>query len=451
MTTTLTKHERYLEDFRALEQAADGSQPGWLCQLRHEAMARFEQLGFPTARRGNEKWKYTNIAPIADAAFWYSASPGMSRVKATALRRVAPRRKEWTTLVFVDGRYAPALSSVPSDGGGLRVASLAEAFHTEQGLVQQHVAKHAAFEDDGFAALNTAFLADGAFVHVAGGEVHAPVHLLFVATDSAQPQVSYPRTLVVTERNTKLTLVETYVGLGEGAYFNDAVTEVVVGDGSAVDHYKVTLESANAFHVAMTRATVGQDALFSTTAFAKGGALARHDLHMALAGRGSSCRLNGLHLTAGREHIDNHVQIDHAAPYSQSYQYVKGILTGTSHAVYTGRVLIRKGAVKSNAKQADKNLILSERAEVDTKPSMEIYCDDVKATHGATAGQIAEAEEQIFYMRSRGLDEKTAAALLIRGFAKEILDTVRLEPLRAFLDGVTDRALPEFQFEGSGG
>lgn len=449
MTTTLTKYERYLADFRALEQSVDGSQPAWLRQLRREAMARFEALGFPTARRGNEKWKYTNVAPIAEASFTH-APQAASAPKLPALRRRAPWRADWTTLVFVDGRFESGLSTALTNGADVRAVSLAQALRMDEALVQRHLAKYATYEDDGFTALNTAFLHDGAFVHVAGADVrHAPVHLLFVTSRGKKPQVAYPRVLVVTERNTNLTLVETYAGMGDGLSFNDAVTEVALGDGSRVDHYRVTLESPQALHVGMTRAHVGQNASFFTTTFAKGAALARNDLLMTLAGRGASCSLNGLHLTAGREHIDNHVNIDHAAPHSTSYQYVKGILTGSSHAVYTGRVLIQKSAVKSNARQSDKNLILSEHAEVDTKPSMEIYCDDVKATHGATAGQIAETEEQLFYMRARGLDEKMAAALLIRGFAKEVLDTVKLAPLRDYLGRVTDRALPEFQFEGS--
>ncbi|MBM3947090.1 MAG: Fe-S cluster assembly protein SufD, partial [SAR202 cluster bacterium] len=349
MTTTLT-HHRYLAEFRALEQSVDGNQPAWLRRLRRDAATRFEALGFPTARRGNEKWKYTNVAPIAQAEF--TRAPAAPAPSLAALKRRAPWRPDWTTLVFVDGRFAPGLSTSATNGTGVRAVSLAEALRTDEAILQRHFARHAAYDDDGFTALNTAFLHDGAFVHVAGPDVvHAPVHLLFVASRSRAPQVAYPRVLVVTERNTRLTLVETYASLADTPSFNAAVTEIALGEGSRVDHYKVTLESPQAFHVGVTSADVGRDASFSTTAFARGASLARHDLLMTLTGQGAACSLNGLHLTSGREHIDNHVNIDHAAPHSTSYQYVKGILTGRSHAVYTGRVLIQQHAVKSSARQ----------------------------------------------------------------------------------------------------
>jgi Fe-S cluster assembly protein SufD len=326
---------------------------------------------------------------------------------------------------------------------------LVEALKTQPRLVQAHLAKHVDVEQDPFAALNTAFLHDGAVVHVIGKDAALPVvQLLFVSTDAQQQQVSHPRALLVTGLHAKLTLVETYVSLGTHANFTNTVTEIAVGEGSTVDHYKLLLENPAGFHVGTTQVDVGKDGTYNTWSFARGTALARNDLTINLSGHGAGTRLNGLHLTRGNEHIDNAINIDHQQPYTTSWQYVKGILAEDSHAVYTGRVVIQRPAVKSLAQQADKNLLLSDNAEVDTKPSMEIWCDDVKASHGATAGQIAEAQEAMFYMQSRGIDRETASKLLVRGFANEVLQTVSLRPLHAFLEKLLDTALPEFQFQG---
>ena len=244
-------------------------------------------------------------------------------------------------------------------------------------------------------------------------------------------------------RHSKLTVVESYVSLSRGRYFTNALAEIVVGDGAEVEHYRLLMESGDAFHVGTTRVHQGQDSTFSSLSFALGCALARNDLHVFLDAPGSSCFLNGLYMTWGKQHIDNHISIDHVKPHTTSAQYYKGILGGRSRAVFSGKVRVHKDAQKSSARQTDKNLILSEGAEVDTQPSLEIFADDVQCNHGATAGDISH--DALFYLRSRGLDLETASSLLIRVFAGEIIDTVRLEPFRAYLDRVTTEALPSLQ------
>ncbi|MEE8385689.1 MAG: Fe-S cluster assembly protein SufD [Dehalococcoidia bacterium] len=434
----------YQADFRTFKKGVSAKGPPWLRQVRQQALSRFSELGFPTARRGNEKWKYTNVGPIADAAFSYPfhSSP---EVKPAGIRRVAPWNDSWETIVFVNGRYSRPLSAAPAALNGARVTNLAEAVRADGDVIENHLARHAAFEDDGFTALNTAFLRDGAFVHLPKGEsLPSPLHLVFVTTGDAEPTASYPRTLIVAGANSRLTVIESYVSLSSARYFTDAVTEIVLANGAQVEHYRLLLESADAFHVGTSRVYQGRDSTFSSMSFARGAAIGRNDFRVLLDGPGSSCTLNGLYVTTGSQHVDNYINIDHAKPHTTSRLNYRGILDGKSRAVFGGTVLVRQGAVKADSHQADKNLILSEQAEVDSKPGLEIYADDVKCGHGATVGTVAE--DAIFYMRSRGLDPETATAFLIKGFASEIIDAVRLQPLRSYLERLVWRALPGVRF-----
>ncbi len=438
--TPAARYKRYLADFRAFERGVPAKGPGWLRQVRQQALSRFSELGLPTARRGNEIWKYTNVGPIADAAFSYPFHVS-SEVKPADVRRVAPWHDGWASVVFVNGRYSRALSAAADALDGARVTNLAEAVLADGDVIEKHLARHATFEDDGFTALNTAFLQDGAFVHVPEGESPpSPLHLIFVTTGDAQPTASYPRTLIVAGANSRLTVIESYVSLSPARYFTDAVTEIVLADGAQIEHYRLLLESADAFHVGTSRVYQGRDSTFSSTSFARGAAIGRNDFRVLLDEPGSSCFLKGLYVTSGTQHVDNYINIDHAKPHTRSRLYYRGILDGSSRAVFGGIVLVRPGAVKADSHQEDKNLILSEEAEVDSKPSLEIYADDVKCGHGATAGTVAE--DAIFYMRSRGLDPETATAFLIKGFASEIIDGVRVPPLRAYLGRLVWRALP---------
>ena len=308
-------------------------------------------------------------------------------VEPAELRQVAPWEESWTNLVFVNGHYSQALSTSSAQANGVLATNLAEAVSRDGGLVEQHLARYASFDDDGFAALNTAFLQDGAFIHLPEGEsLPSPLHLVFVTTDSAEPIASYPRTLVVAGRHSRMTVIESYIGLSDARYFTNAVTEMVLEDGAEVEHYRVLKESPDAFHVGTSRVHQGQDSTFSSTSFAVGSALGRYDLYTLLDGTGSSCFLNGLYLTSGTQHMDNYLNIDHAKPHGTSRLYYKGILDGKSRAVFGGVVLVRKDAQKTNAHQSDKNLILSAEAEVDSKPSLLIYADDVKCGHGAHRG-----------------------------------------------------------------
>ena len=444
MTQARTKYESYLSDYRAAEREATG--PAWLRDIRADAIARFEEVGFPTARRGNERWKYTSVAPIARAEFEYDPRRRLNGLRAEIVSSSVPWHDSWRRLVFVDGVFAPALSSSPAAMGEVQASSLGEAVSSDPAGVEKHLASHASFENDGFTALNTAFVRDGAFVQIpAGVSVEIPLHLIFLSTGSAEPTVSYPRVLVVAKAGSKANVIESYVGLDVGRYFSNAVSEMVLEEGAEVEHYRLQAESESAFHVGVARVVQAEGSTYASRAFFKGASLGRYDLSVLLEGPNSACHLGGLYTTSGTQHLDNNINIEHAGPHTTSRLSYKGILDGRSRAVFGGTVVVRKEAQKTDALQSDKNLVLSPYAEVDSKPALFIYADDVKCGHGATAGNIDE--ETVFYMRSRGVDIDTASRLLIYGFASETIDGVLVPDLKAYLEAAFIETLPSYRFE----
>ena len=438
MATTFESYQRYREDIAAFRERLSDNGPSWLREIRENGASSFDDLGFPTATRGNERWKYTNVAPIARATFEYPLA-SLNGIAAKELDTATADTEVWGRLVFVDGHYRGDLSS-PRNTDEIRVVNLAAAVPEYGDVVQSSLTDLARTDEDGFTALNTAFIDDGAFVHLPDDSPRPhTLHLVFVSTGRSQATASHPRTLVVAGRNSDLTVVESYLGLNGGQYFTNAVAEIVAHEGARIDHYRYLVESPEAFHIGATRVAVGRDATFNSTSIARGAQLARNDLSVVLGAPGSSTTLRGLYMTAGKQHIDNHIDVDHAEPHTTSDQYFKGILTDRSKAVFSGRVLIREDAQKSNAAQKDLNLLLSEGARVNTKPSMEILADDVKAVHGATAGAVAE--DALFYMRSRGVDEQTARALLVYGFASEIIESIRLGAFRQHVEALFTSSL----------
>jgi len=436
MTQTVdTAQDQYARFFGAAKSRT-ASEPEWLRTRRETAFEAFSARGFPIERRGNEEYKYTDIRPIARAEFTYPDEAGA--VDREALLSRIPSLTGELTVVFVDGRFSHGLSSA-LDREGVTIRPLQQAVESDGALLEANLgrAKHGPF-----AALNTALFADGAFIHVTGA-VSQPIHLVFATSDGASPIVTFPRTLVVAAPMSEVTVLETYVSLGEGNHFTDAFTEIVLEDGAKVDHYRLLLENTGSYHVGTLRTTQGRDSSFASMVYEAGSGLGRLDADTLFDAPGSEARLRGLYVTHGEQHMDNVVSIDHAQPHNTSRLYYKGILDDKSSAAFGGTVFVRPGADKTDAHQEDKNLLLSHEAEVDSKPALEIYADDVKAGHGATAGAIAD--EAIFYMRSRGLDAETAEQFLVRGFASEILDTVTIDELREWLEVRTTAALPRFR------
>ncbi|HAA96164.1 MAG TPA: Fe-S cluster assembly protein SufD [Dehalococcoidia bacterium] len=439
MTRAPAKYAHYFADFQSLTQGPGAAAPSWLQDIRDNAWSRFSATGFPTARRGNERWKYTNVRPIAKEDFGLPKNTAPSNGSKTLLPSYQLDTPTVHDLVYVDGIYSPQLSSPATSG--VTAASLALAAVENSPGLESHMAQYAP-SDDGFTALNTAFLHDGAYVHVADGHPEKTVvRVSYLTTKGTDPKVTYPRTLVVAGTNTDVTVVESYAGPADSVYFTNAVTEISVADGATVDHYRLLMEGAQAFHVGTSRVKQHKDSSFSSASFILGTALARNDMEVLMDAPGAFCSLNGLYLTTDNQHIDNLISIDHAQPDCTSRLNYKGILDGKSRAVFGGTVMVRRDAQRSDAEQTDKNLILSTQAEVDSKPSLLIYADDVKCSHGATAGHIDA--DTLFYLRSRGLDLGAASRMLIHAFAGEIIDTVKPEPLRDYLDTTFSAAIPD--------
>ena len=391
--------------------------PAWLQPLRDTAFARFAELGFPTTH--NEEWRFTNVAPIARTTF---ASGRMD------MFGVEDRSgKGSIQLFFLNGHLVTRPEGLPE---GLDAGPLAD----DPTAAAQHLGKHASFAENAFVALNTAMIEDGALVRVARGAVIAePIEIFYVTTSPTQPVAVHPRALIVVGADAHCTIVEHYHGAGELVYFTNAVTEIVVGDRAVVDHYKVQQESANAFHIATLQATIGRSATFASHSISLGGALVRNDANATLS-TGSDATLNGLYIVNGTQHVDNHTLIDHTMPHGTSHEIYKGILDGKAHAVFNGKIIVRKDAQKTDSKQTNKNLVLSDNAVVDTKPELQIFADDVRCTHGATIGKLDS--EALFYLQSRGIGKSQARSLLTYAFAQDVVDRIKVQSLRDSLERI---------------
>jgi Fe-S cluster assembly protein SufD len=427
--------ERLVGSYNAWATNGASRVPGWLKDLRDAGIARFGDLGFPNMKQ--EAWRFTSVAPIAEGSFELAKPPAripqLDEIRPFLLLEAGYR------LVFVDGFFQPVLSTPFFDD----VQSLAHVVTHRQDLLRQHLGKYAATQDRPFSALNTAFVSDGAFVHVpAKATVAEPIQLLFLST-GGKPAVTHPRNLVVLEREARASIVETYAALNDGAgpYWTNSVTEVVVGEAARVDYHRVQRESTRAYHVATTQTHQGRDSTVNLHTVAFGGALARHDIGAVMAGPGGTLILNGLYLLAGEQHADHHTTIDHAADHCGSHEYFNGVLDGHSRGVFTGRIIVRPGAQKTDSKQTNNNLLLSTDAHADSQPQLEIYADDVKCTHGSTVGPLDP--RALFYLRSRGVGEHEARRLLTYGFAVEILGRMEVALLRAQLDSIVRGRLAE--------
>jgi Fe-S cluster assembly protein SufD len=427
---TMKETDPYLESFDRFE--AQAKQPPWVFPLRKAGIARFAELGFPTLQQ--EDWRFTNVGPIARLPFKPIFQVSPDSLTQEAIAEFTFGKLAATRLVFVNGHYVAELSSSPAPlPQGVIVGSLAAALASDSALIKEHLARYPEGEDNPFVALNAAFFQDGGLIYVpAGKRLETPVHLLHISTSKEVGATSHPRNLVIAEAGSHMTVLESYVSTGEGSYFTNAVTELSLGEGAVLEHVKFQDESRNAYHMAAIHAHLGRSCNFVSHSIATGARISRNSIRTALAGEGVECILNGLYLTRGDQLTDHHMVVEHAQPHCTSHEYYNGILDGRSRGVFHGRILVRQAAQKTDAKQTNKNLLLSEDATVDTKPQLEIYADDVKCTHGATVGQLNE--ESIFYLRARGIGAETARRMLIHAFAGEIIERIRHAPAREELD-----------------
>ncbi len=352
-----------------------GHQPAWLLPIRKTAIARFSELGFPTTR--DEDWRFTNVAPIASLPFKPVPNLVPGRLDAAVIARYSFAGLQASRLVFLNGHFSRELSSVLPTANGVKIGSLVAALQTDSALLEKHLARHSG-GGDAFAALNTAFFRDGAFIYVpAGVTVAEPVHLLFIATETGAGATAHPRNLIIAEKNSRLTVIESYVGAADGGYFTNAVEELIIGVNAVVEHCKFQDEGASAFHIAAIHAHLGRNCNFIAHSVATGARLSRNNIRTSLADEGVECVLNGLYLTRDEQLADHHMIVEHAKPHCNSHEYYNGILDGRSRGVFHGRILVRPDAQKTDAKHTNKNLLLSDDATADTKPQLEIYADDV--------------------------------------------------------------------------
>jgi Fe-S cluster assembly protein SufD len=433
--------ESYLRRFEAFSRNGGTSAPQWARSLRLSAITRFEELGFPTPK--NEDWHFTSVAPIAERDFAPLTS-STSRVSAVQLAPFSFGATDWHTLVFVNGRFHAGLSRTDGLPDGVQVLPLARAYDELPLLLEQHMGRITSMDAHTFTALNTAFINDGAVVHVSADvEVARPIHLLFVSDAGAVDGVAQPRNLIVLDRFAKATVIESYVTVarGAGAYFTNTVTEATVGDGATLTHLKLQRESAQAYHVGTLDVRQARDSHLVSFSFAIGAQLSRTNIYTELRGEGCGATLNGLYLGDAEQHIDHQTRIEHVAPNCYSRELYKGILAGSSHGVFNGKVFVHPAAQKTDGKQTNNTLLLSDKAQIDTKPQLEIFADDVKCTHGATVGRLDETS--LFYMKSRGINSRTARELLTYAFAADVLETLELTEVREGLESAVMKRYTE--------
>jgi Fe-S cluster assembly protein SufD len=440
------------DDFKAM---VAGRVPAWLPALRQSGMSRFEREGFPVSR--DEEWRFTPIAPIARGVFQPATFPAVTFSREDA-RALAYGPESWPQLVFVNGRFAPEISNTPALPSGVVVLSLAEALARRPELVEPHLGRHVTVEATPFTALNAAFIQDGAFVLVPEGiELATPIQLSFVTTGDQHESVTHPRNLIVIGDRARAAVIESYVGADGRAdgqadrtaaesvlpaspparlpvYLTNAVTEVVLGAHSWLEHSRIQRESESAFHIAFSHVHQARESHYRSFSLAMGGAISRHNLHTRLGAPETEALLYGLTIAEGTQLTDHHTAIYHDEPNCRSWEVYKAILDGESRGVFNGKVLVTPEAQKTDAKQTNRTLLLSDRARVDTKPQLEIFADDVKCTHGATVGYLDDLP--LFYFRSRGIQEDRARKLLTYAFAAEVLDEIHVPEVREALDAV---------------
>jgi Fe-S cluster assembly protein SufD len=401
------------------------SAPSWLTELRRKGASRFAAVGFPTVRE--EEWRFTNVAPIAETPFRL-ADKAPTNAAELAARVAIPQTA--ARIVILNGHFAPELSSCDGASTGVVAGSLARAIadgRPECAHLSASTADRVAF-----AALNTAFLEDGAFIVIPANVTLAdPIHVV-VINGGAGRTMAHPRTLVVAGANSQARIAQTFLGAAGEAHFTNAVTEVTVGENASLDLYTDQRETDTAFHVASLHVQLARSSTFRSRAVTLGGRLLRNDIFAVMGGEGAHCALDGCYLVDGDRLVDNHTTIDHATPHCTSHELYKGILDGKARAVFNGRIIVREDAQKTDAKQTNRALLLSDEAQVNSNPQLEIFADDVKCTHGAAIGQLDD--EALFYLRARGLTLREARDMLIHAYAGEVLEGIAVDALKQQLE-----------------
>jgi Fe-S cluster assembly protein SufD len=412
--------EKYINDFKSFNERQDS-----YAQLREESIGHFARLGFPTIK--NEEWKYTNVSPLTKIDFHHSSPADKSSLTQKDINDFLICDSASTVLVFINGHYHPSLSKI-ADNKNVTVKSLAASLN--DAVVKEHFGKYASVKNESFIALNTAFTFDGAFIHIpANAIVDAPIHLLYISDARKAATVAYPRNLVVAEKGSQAKIVESFHCIQSGNNnLTNSVTEIALKENAILEFNKIQKETNEAFHINHTEAYLSRNSTFNINTVTLGGEIVRNNLHIVLDDENCTTHLYGLYLLNGNQLVDNHTLVDHAMPNCFSNELYKGIIDDKAHGVFNGKIYVRQDAQKTNAYQSNKNILLSNDATMYAKPQLEIYADDVKCSHGATTGQLDE--EALFYLRSRGIGEESARALLNTAFASDIINKITIPELK---------------------
>ncbi|MDE3058587.1 MAG: Fe-S cluster assembly protein SufD [Bacteroidota bacterium] len=435
MPKEIKETQYYQSDFESFSSNGASSAPAWMKTARSAGISNFSALGFPTIK--NEDWKFTNIVPLLKVPFRYASEHHRVSVTREKLSPYVYSESAKSYVAVVNGRFSPSLSNLSALPSGVEIESLEKAATKSPDLLKRFLNKRVPNERSAFATLNTAYLRDGVLVRIPKGvNIEVPIQILIYSSqaDDGTPLVSYPRNLIILEEGARAAVVETYASGQESVSLSDAVTEIFVGPNAALDFVKEQREGSNAFHVGTMQVTQEKESRFTCFSLALGSKIARNDLNIEIAGERCESMLDGLYITAGDQLIDHHTIIDHTQPECSSREVFKGIVAGNSRAVFNGKIFVRQIAQKTDSKQTNKNLLLSDTATVDTKPQLEIFADDVKCTHGATVGGMDPMS--LFYVKSRGISEEAARGILTTGFAAEVTKYINDANLRQYIDSL---------------
>jgi Fe-S cluster assembly protein SufD len=428
--------QHYLAEF---DQFRETVEKDWFSEQRQSALKLFIESGFPSSRQ--ENWKYTDVRPIAKKSFSNLSSTTTS-VTAEELITVRFQDLDCYELVFINGVYSKEHSRLDGLAENIVIENMVDALSRDKNLIEKHLSQYADNNVSSFTALNTAFIQHGTYINIPKNTViDKPINILYLSKECVEPIATHPRNLIIMDEHSEATLIENYIGLDDSVYFTNAVTEVVLSASAILKHYKIQQESLNAYHVGNLNVTQGKDSHFESQSISLGGSLVRNDIHGQLAAEGANIVMNGLYMTSDKQHVDNHTRVDHLKPNTHSSENYRGVLNGKSRGVFNGKVVVHPQAQKIEAHQNNANLLLSDDAEIDTKPELEIYADDVKCSHGATVGQLDE--NMLFYLRSRAIDEETARSLLTYAFADEVIKDISFVPIKNRLEYLIVGQLPD--------
>lgn len=430
MNQSFENINQYIEQFETFEKTLNGELKTPLHEIRRGAIEQFSKLGFPKTK--DEEWRFTNIQPIIKTKFKPRFNQKIETITKEQIDKVIIKGITETRLIFINGYYSDEYSINYLTNKSVKVGCLSEILQNDFKLIRDDITHISNYDKNVFTSLNTSFIHDGAYIFVPDNTIlDEPIYIVYISSEDQTPFITHPRNLIIVGQHSKVSVVEHFVHLSDNVYFNNAVTEIAAGENSIIEHTKLQNESTKAYHIGTTYINQSAGSKVTQNSIMIGGAIVRNNVISIIDDEGVECTLNGLSLATGQQLIDNHTTIDHSKPHCASHELYKAILDGKSKGVFNGKIYVRKDAQKTDAKQTNKTLLLSDESAMDTKPQLEIFADDVKCTHGAAIGYLDS--DALFYLRSRGISEEIARDLLTYAFANDIIERLCCEQIREYL------------------